>query len=98
MEQTISGESDIQTIFETLLTTFSPLQTNPLSCFLKPPALLGVTISGRGRLAPSGGWPRAGRASKGPPKEVPLPWPVPWEIPWEPVEGLKGVRKCPMSM
>ncbi len=28
-------------------------------------------------MAPSGGWPRAGRASKGPPKEVPLPWPDP---------------------
>jgi len=43
-------------------------------------------------LAPSGGWPRAGRASKGPPKEgvpgfppVP-PWPVPVET-REPVEG-----------
>ena len=33
-------------------------------------------------MAPSGGWPRAGRASKGPPKEVPgippvPPWPDP---------------------
>jgi len=81
MEQTISGESDVQTIFETLLTTSSP--PNQPSDFLKPPALLGVTFPGRGRLAPSGGWPRAGRASKGPPKEgvpgfppVP-PWPDP---------------------
>jgi hypothetical protein len=47
MEQTISGESDVQTIFETLLITSSPPNQPP--DFLKPPALLGVTISGRGR-------------------------------------------------
>jgi hypothetical protein len=36
-----------------------PLRNQPPD-FLKPPALLGVTISGRGRSAPSGGWPWAG--------------------------------------
>jgi hypothetical protein len=42
MEQTISGESDVQTIFETLLTTSSPSNQPP--DFLKPPALLGVNL------------------------------------------------------
>jgi hypothetical protein len=42
MEQTISGESDVQTIFETLLTTSSPPNQPP--DFLKPPALLGVNL------------------------------------------------------
>jgi hypothetical protein len=59
----------------------------PASCYRTPSTLLGsscwepswVTIPGRGRSAPSGGWLRAGRASKGPPKEVPSPWPYPAE-------------------
>jgi hypothetical protein len=37
-----SGESDVQTIFETLLTTSSPPNQPP--DFLKPPALLGVNL------------------------------------------------------
>jgi len=44
MEQTISGESDVQTIFETLLTTSSPPYQPPFFYFLKPPALLGVNL------------------------------------------------------
>jgi len=55
---------------------------------LKPPALLGVTIPGRGLSAPSGGWPGQAGRLRGLQKGSHYPGPILWEaIPWEPVEG-----------
>jgi len=43
-------------------------------------------------LAPSGGWPRAGRASKGPPYDPPGPVPRDRKVSRGPVEAEGGIR------
>jgi hypothetical protein len=91
MEQTISGESDVQTIFETLLTTSSPPNQPPFIFFEATGPARGYS-SGRGRLAPSGGWLRACRASKGPQGPITLALSRTCGSRWR---VRSRVRKCP---
>jgi len=81
-----SGESDnIRNPADNLL------PSKPLDDFLKPPALSGVTISGRGRSAPSGGWPRAGVGALGiPPCDPPGPASRDRKVSQGPVEAEGG--------